>query len=206
MSPYISLPAGTSSAASILIVFLVLAAAETYSASSSVPESDVDLVEFPLNLEFLEAEFFLWGSEGYGLDAAAPNLTMGGPPPVGAKKANLDPFTRDIIYQFALQEIGHLRFFMSPNLSSFLASIAIFLEFYLFIYLFILFQSDSEHGEGIPSAIDESEFIVICRYHEQRIRQAFGAVVRPLRQRPQLSPCVVRHSICGAHRIRRYKP
>lgn len=74
-----------------------------------MPESDIDLVEFPLNLEFLEAEFFLWGSQGYGLDAVAPNLAMGGPAPVGAKKAALDPFTRDIIYQFALQEVGHVR-------------------------------------------------------------------------------------------------
>ncbi|GLT71146.1 hypothetical protein SLA2020_431840 [Shorea laevis] len=76
---------------------------------SSVPESDVDLLEFPLNLEFLEAEFFLYGSLGYGLDKFAPNLTMGGPPPIGVRRAKLDSFTRDLIKQFALQEVGHLR-------------------------------------------------------------------------------------------------
>lgn len=51
----------------------------------------------------------MWGSLGYGLDTIAPNLTMGGPPPIGVRKANLDPFTRDIITQFAFQEVGHLR-------------------------------------------------------------------------------------------------
>ncbi|GAB2294223.1 ER membrane complex subunit 6 [Dionaea muscipula] len=75
----------------------------------SIPASDVDLLEFPLNLEYLEAEFFLWGSLGCGLDKVQPNLTMGGPPPFAARIANLDPFTKDVIYQFALQEIGHLR-------------------------------------------------------------------------------------------------
>ncbi|XP_073007737.1 ferritin-like catalase Nec2 [Typha latifolia] len=75
----------------------------------SLPESDVDLLEFPLNLEFLEAEFFLWGSLGHGLDVVAPNLTMGGPPPTGAKRANLDPLLRDVVLQFAFQEVGHLR-------------------------------------------------------------------------------------------------
>ncbi|KAJ1689976.1 hypothetical protein LUZ63_014131 [Rhynchospora breviuscula] len=79
------------------------------SPNPSLSPSDIDLLEFPLNLEYLEAEFFLWGSLGYGLDMVAPNLTAGGPPPIGGKKANLDPVTRDIILQFAYQEVGHLR-------------------------------------------------------------------------------------------------
>ncbi|OMO58503.1 Ribosomal protein S6 [Corchorus olitorius] len=33
----------------------------------------------------------------------------GGPPPKGAKKANLGPWTRDVITQFAYQEVGHLK-------------------------------------------------------------------------------------------------
>ncbi|KAK6913656.1 hypothetical protein RJ641_020977 [Dillenia turbinata] len=76
---------------------------------SSEPTGDVDLLEFPLNLEYLEAEFFLWGALGHGLDQVAPQLTQGGPPPFGARKANLDPLTRDVILQFAYQEVGHLR-------------------------------------------------------------------------------------------------
>ncbi|GAV71680.1 Ferritin_2 domain-containing protein, partial [Cephalotus follicularis] len=80
-----------------------------YGSPSKIPKSDVDLLEFPLNLEYLEAEFFLFGSLGYGLDTVAPDLTMGGPKPIGVRKANLDPLTKDVILQFALQEVGHLR-------------------------------------------------------------------------------------------------
>jgi hypothetical protein len=97
----------TSTATAIVLVSLILLLPSSY--SSGVPKSDLDLLEFPLNLEYLEAEFFLWGSLGYGLDKVAPNLTMGGPPPVGARRANLDHFTRDVIRQFAFQEVGHLR-------------------------------------------------------------------------------------------------
>ncbi|XP_031253018.1 desiccation-related protein PCC13-62 [Pistacia vera] len=95
----------TLSAMVILALFLVPGSYST----ASVPESDVDLLEFPLNLEYLEAEFFLYGALGVGLDKVAPNLTVGGPPPIGAQKANLDPFIRDVILQFAWQEVGHLR-------------------------------------------------------------------------------------------------
>ncbi|XP_057430645.1 ferritin-like catalase Nec2 [Lotus japonicus] len=78
--------------------------------NASTPKySDYELVEFPLNLEYLEAEFYLFGALGHGLDVLAPNLTGGGPPPIGAKLANLDILDRDIILQFGLQEIGHLR-------------------------------------------------------------------------------------------------
>ncbi|KAK7243923.1 hypothetical protein RIF29_38736 [Crotalaria pallida] len=70
---------------------------------------DVDLLEFPLNLEYLEAEFFLFGSLGHGLDVVDPDLAQGGPPPIGAKLAELDHFVNDVILQFALQEVGHLR-------------------------------------------------------------------------------------------------
>ncbi|KDO72017.1 hypothetical protein CISIN_1g0378611mg, partial [Citrus sinensis] len=65
---------------------------------AKLPQSDVDLLEFPLNLEYLEAEFFLFGSLGHGLDKVAPNLT-----------ANLNPFTNDVVLQFVWQEVGHLR-------------------------------------------------------------------------------------------------
>ncbi|KAJ9546366.1 hypothetical protein OSB04_018909 [Centaurea solstitialis] len=74
-----------------------------------LPASDSDLTEFPLNLEYLEAEYFLFASMGRGLDSIRPDLADGGPPPIGAKKANLTSLTNDIITQFAYQEIGHIR-------------------------------------------------------------------------------------------------
>ncbi|PHT48714.1 Desiccation-related protein PCC13-62 [Capsicum baccatum] len=75
----------------------------------NVPKSDVDLIEFPLNLEFMEAEFFLWGSLGYGLDKFAPELADGGPAPISARIAKLSPLIRDVIAQFGFQEVGHVR-------------------------------------------------------------------------------------------------
>lgn len=108
------------SRAKAFIVFLAslvlpLIFPECYSSSlliasaTTQKSSDVDLLEFPLNLEYLEAEFFLFGSLGHGLDVVAPNLTEGGPSPIGAKLAKLDILVRDIILQFGLQEVGHLR-------------------------------------------------------------------------------------------------
>ncbi|CAF2113633.1 unnamed protein product [Brassica oleracea] len=79
------------------------------SCSGNMSATDVDLVHFAMNLEFTEAEFFLKASTGKGLDAFNATLAKGGPPPIGAKKANLDPITNRIIEEFGYQEIGHLR-------------------------------------------------------------------------------------------------
>ncbi|XP_027166346.1 desiccation-related protein PCC13-62-like [Coffea eugenioides] len=91
---------------SIILILLPLSFASN---KWGIPQSDVDLLEFPLNLEYLEAEFFLWGTLGYGLDNVAPELTGNGPEPIGAKIAKLSPFVRDVVAQFAFQEVGHLR-------------------------------------------------------------------------------------------------
>ncbi|XP_069151256.1 ferritin-like catalase Nec2 [Solanum lycopersicum] len=72
-----------------------------------VEKEDIDKMQFAVNLEFLEAEYF--SSYGFGLDVVAPNLPMSGPPPIGARKANLDQLTTNIIMEFANQEVGHLR-------------------------------------------------------------------------------------------------
>ncbi|KAL0454839.1 UNVERIFIED_CONTAM: Desiccation-related protein PCC13-62 [Sesamum latifolium] len=74
-----------------------------------IHEGDIDMMQFPENLEHLEADYFLWSALGYGLDHVAPELVMGGPPPIGAQKANLNFLTRKIIEEFAYQEVGHLR-------------------------------------------------------------------------------------------------
>ncbi|KAL5996072.1 Ferritin-like catalase Nec2 [Asimina triloba] len=72
-------------------------------------DDDVERIRFALNLEYLEADFFLFGAFGHGLDSVAPELAMGGPPPIGAKKANLHPVVKKIVAEFGYQEVGHLR-------------------------------------------------------------------------------------------------
>ncbi|XP_022155238.1 desiccation-related protein PCC13-62 [Momordica charantia] len=99
----------TGVALSFLLILLLRPTHCNGNGDPPIPKSDVDLIEFPLNLEYLEAEFFLYASLGYGLDKVDPNLTMGGPPPIGARRAKLSPFVRDIILQFAYQEVGHVR-------------------------------------------------------------------------------------------------
>lgn len=81
--------------------------------SIPIAKKDIDLMQFAENLEFLEAEWFLWGGLGYGLDFVRPELTGGGPPPIGVEKANLDPLVKKIVEEFGYQEVGHLRFFIS---------------------------------------------------------------------------------------------
>lgn len=82
--------------------------------TSPLPEpplcrDDVDNLQFAQNLEHLEAELFLGGGLGYGLDKVAPYfkslvalLQLG-------LEANLDNLTRAIITEFGYQEVGHLR-------------------------------------------------------------------------------------------------
>nr|XP_009759793.1 PREDICTED: desiccation-related protein PCC13-62-like [Nicotiana sylvestris] len=93
----------------LIFLFLQLLSSSGAAIGSNVPKSDVDLLEFPLNLEYMEAEFFLWGSFGYGLDSFAPELADGGPSPIGARIAKLSPLIRDVIAQFGFQEVGHVR-------------------------------------------------------------------------------------------------
>ncbi|KAK1431543.1 hypothetical protein QVD17_08003 [Tagetes erecta] len=95
---------------SIIMIFLIFFfIINIVNSAFNIPKSDMDLVEFPLNLEYFEAEYFLFGSMGKGLDSIQPDLAAGGPPPVGAKQANLSAVVKDIITQFAYQEVGHLR-------------------------------------------------------------------------------------------------
>ncbi|CAM8911592.1 unnamed protein product [Rhodiola kirilowii] len=74
-----------------------------------IAKTDIDPLQFAENLEHLECDFFLWGAFGYGLDRVEPWLVMGGPPPIGVQKANLDNLTERIIGEFGYQEVGHLR-------------------------------------------------------------------------------------------------
>jgi len=74
-----------------------------------VTAMEVDILNFALNLEYLEGEYFNGALYGEGIDKFDPSLSGGGPPPIGIELANLDPATRDIVQQFGLQEVGHVR-------------------------------------------------------------------------------------------------
>ncbi len=49
---------------------------------------DTDILNFALNLEYLEAEFYACASSGNGIDAS---LRGGGPASIGCKEAKLSP-------------------------------------------------------------------------------------------------------------------
>ena len=54
--------------------------------STSVAYSDSDILNFALNLECLEAEYYSWAAFGEGLTSEQRG---GGPPSIGGMKANL---------------------------------------------------------------------------------------------------------------------
>ncbi|KAI4329760.1 hypothetical protein MLD38_028108 [Melastoma candidum] len=81
----------------------------SYPSCKPIPARDVDLVQFAMNLEFLEAEFFLHGAFGKGLDIFAPYLARGGPSPFGGRKARLDHVVQSVIEELGYEEIGHLK-------------------------------------------------------------------------------------------------
>ena len=83
---------------------------------------DKELIQVALNLEYLEADYFLWAAYGYGLDVIAPNLTGGGPDPIGVQKANLNAYFTDVYQQMGLQEVGHLRCVLPNKLLTVIAN------------------------------------------------------------------------------------
>ena len=84
-----------------------------------IEANDTGKIQFALNLEFLEAEYFLCGATGRDLDSINSSLSQGGPPPIGCQKANLDPLVNMIIEEFGYQEVGHVRYFITCYYSKF---------------------------------------------------------------------------------------
>ncbi len=67
--------------------------------------TDTDLLNFAMNLECLEAEYYSTAINGYGLNSS----TLGnGPPAVGGLKANLSPELIQIATELANDEINHV--------------------------------------------------------------------------------------------------
>jgi hypothetical protein len=73
---------------------------------------DVDVLNFALNLEYLEAEFYLWAAFGRGLNDADAG---GGPASVGGKKLvytglPVDAAVQAYIEEIAIDEENHVKF------------------------------------------------------------------------------------------------
>eukprot|EP00270_Netrium_digitus_P013015 TRINITY_DN428_c0_g1_i4.p1 TRINITY_DN428_c0_g1~~TRINITY_DN428_c0_g1_i4.p1 ORF type:complete len:275 (-),score=30.15 TRINITY_DN428_c0_g1_i4:94-918(-) len=77
---------------------------------TTVAITDADILNFALNLEYLEAEFYSWAAYGRGLNAT---LRGGGPASIGGKKALLSPVAQALAQDIADDEIGHVIFLRS---------------------------------------------------------------------------------------------
>ncbi|XP_052157180.1 ferritin-like catalase Nec2 [Oryza glaberrima] len=75
----------------------------------AVYPSDMAHIQFLLNAKFVEAEWFLHGALGRGIDFIDGALSGGGPPPTGARKATLDFRATEVAAELGYQEVGHIR-------------------------------------------------------------------------------------------------
>ncbi|DBA66091.1 TPA: hypothetical protein ACH3X2_003093 [Trebouxia sp. C0005] len=69
--------------------------------------TDADIVNFLTNVECIEGQFDTWGAFGFGF---VGNLNLGGPAPIGARKANLSDAVEPYMQEIALSEQGHALF------------------------------------------------------------------------------------------------
>ena len=81
-------------------------------AIAQMPDIDVDVLNFALNLEYLEAEFYSWAAFGKGLSDADAG---GGPASIGGKKLvytgqPIDGAVQAYIEEIANDEIAHVQF------------------------------------------------------------------------------------------------
>ncbi|KAK9836983.1 hypothetical protein WJX81_004318 [Elliptochloris bilobata] len=85
---------------------LILAVFATLALSASAV-TDVDILNFALNLECLEAQFYSYAALGVPLNAT---LTGNGPAPIGGAMASLSGFVKPIANEIAMDEISHVNF------------------------------------------------------------------------------------------------
>ena len=78
---------------------------------AETPDIDVAVLNFALNLEYLEAEFYLQAAFGRSL---SPEVSGGGPAPIGGRQVT---FTSDAVRQYAeeiaIDEENHVKFLRS---------------------------------------------------------------------------------------------
>eukprot|EP00897_Mesotaenium_endlicherianum_P006604 jgi/Mesen1/5972/ME000302S04969 len=91
--------AGTRLAAVVLVLTLAV--------SSAYAQTEADVLNFALNLECLEAQFYSYAAYGKGLSTADAG---NGPQPYGGRKALLSPEAQYYAEDIARDEIAHVRF------------------------------------------------------------------------------------------------
>jgi len=112
----------------VTVGFLAGCGGSSSSTTSTTPTSpsltDTDYLNFALNLEYLEAEFYLRAATGTGLGAAdtgnSTSKTTG-----GAQVAGVTTLQSDYINEIAQNELDHVRFLRAALASSAVAAPAI---------------------------------------------------------------------------------
>ena len=79
------------------------------SPATDLSSIDIEVLNFALNLELLEAQFYNWAAYGYNIDS---NLLNAGLPATGAQRANLSPPLQEFVQVVAYDEITHVRFLL----------------------------------------------------------------------------------------------
>jgi hypothetical protein len=86
----------------------------TPTTTTPVTYTDTDYLNFALNLEYLEAEFYLRAATGSGLSAAdTGNATTTVVVPTATMVPNLTTAQQNYIYEIAQNELDHVRFLRS---------------------------------------------------------------------------------------------
>ena len=96
----------------------------TPTASGTAGTSDVDVLNFALNLEYLEAQFYAFAANGTGLAAALLTGPSGTTPGAvtGGRKATLnDPVVANFAREIAQDEVAHVEFIRNALGSSAIA-------------------------------------------------------------------------------------